>query len=149
MPNRPVHLAAAVSLGTLVSIHKARGLNGLQYVAEIAGGALGGAVGGLGPDWVDPPTSPFHRGVGHSAAISCVMTGLASRRIDAWQAWLREEAARFRCLQNVVVDPLLRAFHGICYVLICLVSGALVGFLAGWGSHLALDFGSVRSLPLI
>jgi hypothetical protein len=34
-------------------------------------------------------------------------------------------------------------------VLICLVSGALVGFLAGWGSHLALDFGSVRSLPLI
>lgn len=46
-------------------------------------------------------------------------------------------------------DPLLRAFYGVCYVLICLVSGALVGFLAGWGSHLALDFGSVRSLPLI
>ncbi len=96
-----------------------------------------------------PPTSPFHRGVGHSVAVSCVLTGLASQRIDAWQAWLREEAARFRCLQYVTVDPLLRAFYGICHVLICLVSGALVGFLAGWGSHLALDFGSVRSLPLI
>lgn len=149
MPNRPVHLAAAVPLGTFVSAHKARELNGLQYVAEVVGGAIGGAVGGLGPDWVDPPTSPFHRGVGHSLAISCVMAGLASRRIDAWQTWLREEATRFRGLQNLAADPLLRAFYGVCYVLVCVVSGALVGFLAGWGSHLALDFGSVRSLPLV
>ena len=104
MPNRPTHLAAAVALGTLTAAYKALELSGLQYAAELAGGALGGAVGGLGPDWVDPPTSPFHRGVGHSA-VSCVLTGLASRRIDAW--------------------------------------------LAGWGSHLALDFGSVRSLPAI
>lgn len=124
MPNRPVHLAAAVPLGAFVSAHKARELNGLQYIAEVAG-------------------------VGHSLAVSCVIGGLASRRIDAWQTWLREEAARFRGLQNLAADPLLRAFYGICYVLVCLVSGALVGFLAGWGSHLALDFGSVRSLPLI
>lgn len=149
MPNRPTHLAAAVPLGTLAAAYKARELSGLQYAAEVAGGALGGAVGGLGPDWIDPPTSPFHRGVGHSAAVSCVLTGLASRRIDAWQAWLREEAVRFWCLQNTAADPLVRAFYGICYMLTCLVSGALVGFLAGWGSHLALDFGSVRSLPLI
>jgi len=149
MPNRPVHLAAAVPLATFVAAHKARELNGLRYVAEVAGGALGGAIGGLGPDWVDPPTSPFHRGVGHSAAVSCVLAVLASRRIDSWQARLREEAARLRSLHRVAVDPLLRAFYGICYVLMCLVSGALVGFLVGWGSHLALDFGSVRTLPLI
>jgi len=149
MPNRPIHLAAAVPLATFVAANKPREMNGLPYVAEVSGGALGGAIAGLGPDWVDPPTSPFHRGGGHPAAVSCVPAGLASRRIDSWQAWLREEAARFQSLHHVAVDPLLRAFYGICYVLMCLVSGALVGFLVGWGSDLALDFGSVRSLPLI
>lgn len=149
MPNRSVHLAAAVPIGTMIAAHKARKFSGLQYLAEVAGGAIGGAAGGLGPAWVDPPNSPFHRGAGHSPAVSCILTGLASRRIDAWQTWLREEAARFRLLQNLVADPLVRAFYGVCYVLVCLVSGALVGFLGGWGSHLALDFGTVRSLPLV
>lgn len=149
MPNRSAHLAAAVPIGTMIAAHKACELSGLQYLAEVAGGAIGGAAGGLCPDWVDPPISPFHRGAGHSLAVSCVLTGLASRRIDAWQTWLREEAARFRVLQSLAPDPLVRAFYGACYVLVCLVSGALVGFLGGWGSHLALDFGSVRSLPLV
>lgn len=115
MHNRPTHLAAALPLGTLTAAYKARELNGLQYAAEAVGGALGGAVGGLGPHWDDPPT----------------------------------EAVRFRCLQNTTADPLVRALYGICYALACPISGAPVGFLAGWGAHLALDFGSVRSLGLI
>lgn len=149
MPNRNTHLAVAVPLGTIAAAHKAREMNGLQYIAEVAGGTIGSVLGGLGPDRMDPPTSPLHRGIGHSIAVSCVLTGLAGQRIDAWQTWLRGEAARLLDLQNSQMDPLLRAFYGVCYVLVCLLSGALVGFVVGWGSHLALDFGSIRSLPLL
>jgi hypothetical protein len=147
MPNRSTPLAAAVPLGTLAAACKARELNGLQYAAEAVGGALGGADGSL--YWADPPASPFHRGVGHSAAVPCVLTGFATRRIDAWQGWLREKSVRLWCHQNTTADPLVRALDGICCALTCLLSGAPVGFLAGWGAHLALDFGSVRSLALI
>ena len=117
-----------------MAANKARSFNGLQY---------------LGPDWVDRRTSPGHRGIGHSAAVSCVLTGLAFQRIDAWQAWLRDEAAKLQRLQNVTIDPLVRAFYGMCYIVICVLSGAIAGFVAGWGSHLVLDFGTPRSLPLI
>ena len=149
MPNRPIHLAAAIPAGTIMAAHKARSFNGLQYLSEVAGGALGGTIGGLGPNWVDPPTSPGDRGIGHSAAVSCVLTGPAYQRIDTWQAWLRHEAAKLQRLQNVTIDPLVRAFYGMCYAVICVLSGAIAGFVAGWGSHLVLDFGTARSLSLI
>jgi hypothetical protein len=120
---------------------------GKSRVADIVWERFGGADGSL--YWADPPASPFHRGVGHSAAVPCVLTGFATRRIDAWQGWLREKSVRLWCHQNTTADPLVRALDGICCALTCLLSGAPVGFLAGWGAHLALDFGSVRSLALI
>jgi len=112
----------------LTAAYKARELSGLQYAAEVARWSARRRVGGL-VRIGRSANSPFHRGVGHSAAVSCVLTGLASRRIDAWQAWLREGSSSILVSPEHHSDPLVRAFYGICYVLTCLISGALVGFL--------------------
>lgn len=85
-----------------MAAHKAREINGLQYLAEVTGGA-----------------------------------------------WPREEAAKLLRLQDVTINPLVRACYGMCYLMICVINGPIAGLVAGWGSHLALDLGTARSLPLI
>ena len=149
MPNRSMHLAIAIPAGTLVSANKANHLNGLPYFLEVLGGALGAVGGGIWPDLADPPTTPNHRGLGHSVVPAVAVGKIVFDRVDDWQAWLRREAERMRQLQVLTPDPLLRLLYAAWEIVLRLLAGAVVGFLAAWGTHLGLDFGTVRSLPLL
>ena len=48
MPNKPVHLAVAIPVGTIVAAHKANEINGLPYFWEVLGGGIGAWPEGLG-----------------------------------------------------------------------------------------------------
>src|SRR5437016_765198 len=142
MPNRPTHLAIAFPLGAMAAGYKANSLNGLPLLWEVLGGGIGALAGGIGPDLIDPPTDPNHRGGGH-ALVPAVFAGtVALSWLDRWQNSLRNEADRLRQLQLNTCDPLLRLAYGTWEIAIRLLAGALVGFMAGWGSHLVLDFGT-------
>jgi len=112
MPNRPMHLAIAVPIGTIMAANKANHLNGLRYSWEVVGGALGAVGGGIGPDLTDLPATPNHRGLGHSLILAVSVGKIVFDRVDTWQAWLRGEAERMRQLQLVTPDPLLRVAYG-------------------------------------
>ena len=70
-------------------------------------------------------------------------------RVQA-SASTREQRLGRRSLSPIFEgDPLLRVAYGAWEIVLRLLAGALVGLVAGWGSHLALDFGTARSLPLL
>lgn len=149
MPNKPMHLAVAIPVGVIIAANKANIFNGLPYFFEVVGGGIGAAVGGLVPDWVDPPRNPNHRSAGHSVATTITAGRVLWHHIDTWQDQLRREADRMRQFQQVPSNPLLRVVCGAWEIVLRLLAGALVGFVAGWGTHLALDCGTARSLPLL
>lgn len=149
MPNKPIHLAVAIPVGTIIAACKANICKDLTYFAEVVGGGMGAAAGGLVPDWVDPLRSPNHRNAGHSVATTITVGKVLWPHIDIWQERLRREADRTRQLQLFASDPLLRVANAAWEVFLRLLAGDLVGFVAGWETHLALDCGTARSLPLL
>lgn len=149
MPNRRTHIAIAFPVGAIAAGYKANCLNGLPFLWEVVGGGLGAAAGGIWPDVIDPPTDPNHRCAGHALVPAVTAGRVALGWVDVWQNSLRQEADRIRQLQLLAGDPLLRLVYGAWEIAIRLLAGALVGFMAGWGSHLVLDFGTARSIPLL
>jgi hypothetical protein len=149
MPNKPVHLAVAIPVGTFAAAHKASNINGLEYFWEVLGGGVGALAGGLGPDIMDPPTHPNHRGLGHSLVANITVGKVMWDHLDTWQDQLRREADRMQQLQLAALDPVLKLAYGTWEIVLRLLAGALVGFAVGWGTHVALDFGTARSLPLL
>jgi hypothetical protein len=149
MPNRGEHLAVSVPVGMAFSIHKASGYSSLQVLIEGFGGALGGALGGLCPDLLDPPTSPNHRGIAHGMLPVSGIGAAAVEHLNAAQRSLRSQAEQYR-LARLSAPPAVSAIwyaacEWACYVL----SGIVAGFLAGYCSHLLLDFGTPRCLPIV
>jgi hypothetical protein len=116
-------------------------------LAEVLGGLLGGWVGGVLPDVLEPAVDPNHRKAAHSVAAGGVLT-LA--RLAEWQAACRSaaEAAGHRAIMHPLGSP-ERSRAEWDVLLWRLVAGALVGLVAGYASHLVLDAGTPRSIPLV
>jgi len=149
MPNRPIHIAVSTPLGAGYAAYKAKNQNGLSGSLEIIGGALGGFVGGVAPDCIDPPYCPSHRAVGHGSLPVAGVVNYWQRNLDAWQQNLRRMADQHRQHQAIATDPLAVAWHTIAEWALRLLPGILAGFGAGYLSHVVLDFGTPRCLPLI
>ena len=115
---------------------------------EIAGGILGGKIGGALPDRIDPPTHPGHRGIGHGLLPGLALTALGLSWVAAAQRNLRAQAQQHRTPQsNQSGTPGSSDPVGEC--LCHLASGLAVGVLAGFVSHLVADASTPRSLPAI
>lgn len=147
MPNRATHARAGAAVGVLAAVYRARESPTNQLVAEAIGGLLGGWLGGVIPDILEPATSPNHRRLAHSAAAGGALT-LA--RIAEWQASCRAaaDAAASRALAHPLgTSERTRAEWDVLFWR--LLAGALVGLVAGYASHLVLDAGTARGLPLL
>ena len=150
MPNAKIHRPVGMAVGAVTACAMApRGADPICRMIEGLGGLLGGYIGAALPDKFDPATCPNHRGVAHS-----VMTAIAGGRVSvtslsAWQDRFRRDAAVFQTLAEAQEDGLKRFGYVLLSCLALAIAGALAGLAAGYASHLLLDAGTPRSLPLL
>lgn len=147
MPNRDVHCAAGLVAGGGAGLASAPSVPADHQALHTIFAAIGGVIGGIAPDFLEPATCPTHRKAFHSLAAG---GGL----IVAWASELRANcyarAADCDHRASVAVEGSddrranqLKAFFWRA------LAALIIGFLAGYASHLALDAGTRRGLPLL
>ena len=147
MPNRDMHLNAGAITGAFAALVMVHGENDTLALAEIVGGVIGGALGGLAPDVLEPATSPHHRKLAHSMVAAGALT-LA--KVAEWQAGCRRSCAGHLAWASTLPPGSTERHDAETSALMwSIAAGLIVGFAAGYASHLALDAATSRSLPLI
>ena len=149
MPNRDVHFHVGAVAGGGYALYMSYGQASWHVVAETAGGVLGGIAGGLLPDRIDTPSSPWHRAEAHSVAITGVAGRFVSEQLPDWQASLRRQADRYALMRAQSPSPLQQFFLWLAEWACRFLAGAIAGLLAGYASHLVLDALTPSSLPLV
>jgi LexA-binding, inner membrane-associated putative hydrolase len=167
MPGRETHAYVGIAAGIGNAAFQAKEQKPLNLLLEAAGGALGGWCGGQLPDIFEPPTSSWHRSLAHSRTIGTVIVFARGQLIE-WQKFCRERAeyCRLQPEQNgtlvmvpdplrpnlfvpAPVNPLAQLFWTAAEVLWRFAAGFANGLAAGYVSHLVLDAGTPRSIPLL
>jgi hypothetical protein len=148
MPNRPIHVDVSTPVGARYGAYKANSQIRLVSILGIAGGT-GGFSGGIVPDLLDPPFHLAHRSVGHGALPVAAAANFWNQGLDGWQQSLRRLAGDHRYRRSLATDPVTAAWHACAEWALRLLAGFLAGFGVGYLSHIALDFGTPRCLPLI
>lgn len=135
MPNRNTHVTVAVIAGVAATLHYTRNERPEDRAVELLGALIGSYAGGRLPDILDPPIGPLHRSFAHGGLA---VAGLAAARVEEWCRACRNNAAL--CAAQA------RSGDQLLYLLL---AGFLTGLRFGYGSHLALDAFTPRSLPLL
>ncbi|HVA01300.1 MAG TPA: metal-dependent hydrolase [Terriglobia bacterium] len=157
MPDGRTHKAIGAGAGMAFALYRAKDQNGQNSLAEVAGGAAGGYIGGLLPDILEPAVSSWHRDVAHSWAAGGAIISL-NNWLSAWETACRENAEKCRAIPMVArgagfvpvtVDPLAQFLSTIAELFWRFLAGLLNGLVAGYVSHLALDAATPRSIPLL
>jgi membrane-bound metal-dependent hydrolase YbcI (DUF457 family) len=147
MPNRDTHLAVGIVAGLGAGAIASRRLPSNHQAIECIASAVGGAIGGLAPDVLEPAVSPNHRDLFHSLAVG---GALSAAKIADMQATCRRYAAD--CDGRAAAAPVgsdIRSNEQLKALLWRIAAGLLIGFVAGYVSHLALDASTKRSVPLV
>lgn len=159
MPGKETHKYVGAAAGVALAAFEAHGQPKNYFLIEMAGGALGGMVGGMAPDWLEPAISSWHRGVCHSASMGGAIIYF-QQILSNWANTCRENAAKCRVLPQVEdvhtgqwipikPTPMAQAWADIREFLWTLLAGFLNGLAAGYISHLVLDAVTPRSIPLL
>jgi len=158
MPGRKTHEKVGTISGAMYAAHRAKEQKSEHAIVETLGGALGGYVGGITPDVLEPGTSSWHRGACHSYTTVFVLLSYTAELLSDLEAICRERADSAVALiaheQGEIYEAKVPDFFDKLIMFIAeLFWRALAGFLnglkAGYISHLVLDAGSSRSLPLL
>jgi hypothetical protein len=149
MPNRDVHGPVGTASGGMYAVYMSYGQPLSHVMAEAAGGAVGGYAGGVLPDRIDVATHPGHRAEAHSMAITGTVGWIVRENLPEWQAALRSQADRFAAMRVQTESLLLQTLFWISEYFCRFLTGLAAGVLAGYASHLALDFFTPASLPII
>lgn len=148
MANGKLHRNVGALAGAGSALVRSRDQGGLAALAETAGGALGGWVGGALPDVIEPATSPRHRSIGHSWAAAATILTWANGRVTDAQQFCRERAER--CEQRAAKAEGLPAFLAMMAALLWrFAAGFFAGLQGGYVSHLVLDSVTPAGLPLL
>lgn len=164
MANRRTHRRVGRISGAVYAAHRAKGQTVGQCITESIGGAVGGDVGSLLADWLEPGISSWHRGTAHSCAAGMGILSLGEVLAGA-ETYCRQQAERkvaeLRTLQmtpdpaqpNVFIpvpnSSLTQLWLTICELVWRTLAGFANGLAAGYLSHLVLDAGTPRSIPLL
>lgn len=147
MPGRTVHSQIGIVTGAAAAALVAPTHDPLRLAIEIASGGLGGYLGGLAPDAIEPAVSSHHRNLAHS-----VVAGAAVVMASFVELQAHCRTAGSACEQRALAltaqpDEAARArWEALAWHAL---AALLVGFAAGYVSHLALDSGTPRSIPLL
>lgn len=149
MANGKTHLTAGIASGLAAAAYAARDQTGVGFVAELLGGALGGAAGGQLPDVFEPAIHSWHRSTAHSFTTATAIGVTAVRSLSSWQNRCRANAIHHDALSKCAADGLARAWHAFVAFVWRLLSGVAAGLPAGYLSHLTLDACTPRCIPLL
>ncbi len=158
MPGRKTHRKAGAVSGALYAGYRAKNQAPMGLFVETLGGAVGGMIGGALPDVLEPAVSSWHRSTAHSCAAGGVILSNA-RALATLEAYCRDRAARCGPVNTgVVLSPQGRVLSPapgnqriakLSELFWQFMAGCLNGLAAGYVSHLALDAGQPRSIPLL
>jgi len=150
MPRNESHVMAGSTAGALYSLFLSKDQKAEDRFLELIGGGIGGYWGGRLPDIVEPaPRNPGHRAFAHSLVVGSASYASAKRFASEWARCFRQAADRL-ALQNQE-QPSSEPDRLLCValeILLRVAAGMGAGFIAGYVSHLVLDAGTPRSLPL-
>lgn len=149
MPNGRTHKRVGEAAGALTAFVMADGQPMADRLIETFGGALGGHFGGSLPDLIDPATSPNHRSLGHGVVPVAAGVRCTVPNVGEWQNGLREQARFHAANRENAQTDFDTFFHGVAEIVFRLGAGAIPGLIAGYVSHVALDAGTPKGLPII
>jgi len=149
MSDGKVHKKIGVFAGIALAFAMSKGQPFWYRIIELAGGAVGGFLAALVPDWFEPAKSPNHRKFFHGVLFNAGLIMYCIRRLRPCQSSLRSRADSEATLRKQAQTTGSKIWHGSLEISHRLLAGAAAGALAGYGSHLVLDALTHRSLPLI
>jgi len=151
MSNRRQHAIAGAAAGAGAALFQVRpSAPPFETLLEALGGAGGGFVGSALPDLIEPATSPNHRDVAHSVAASTALTVKTARPFSFYREGLRARADDYAAKRRQSEVPRLeQLWYFLCECFYRLVAGAVSGLVPGYLSHLVLDAGTPKGIPLL
>jgi hypothetical protein len=149
MANRRVHRTTGAVAGIIAAFCLSKGQPLWHRVIEVFGGAVAGLLAALMPDWFEPADSPNHRSLFHGLLPNALFFIYCARRLRPSQSSLRARADDHAEMARQAQTAGSKFWHCLLEFSCRLLSGAAAGALSGYGSHLALDFVTPRSLPPI
>ncbi len=149
MPNRKTHKKVGAAFGAGAAFLKSSGQPMEYRLIEALGGAFGGYYGGIMPDIFDPATSPNHRSWGHGVIPVAGVARYTIPNVGDWQKNLRDLANTCAARRENAQTEADAFLYGAAEIACRLGVGAVPGLIAGYISHLVLDAGTPKRLPLI
>lgn len=148
MPNYDAHWPIGAASGGTYALYMGYGQQPSHVLAETLGGALGGFVGGVLPDRIDTPYCPRHRAEAHSMAITGSIGCFLKDNLPKWQGRLRVQAGHLGKMRAERTCEVHRVLFLLGEYTCRFLAGLIAGVLAGYASHLILDFFTPISLPI-
>lgn len=147
--NGKYHQSVGFVGGGITAWYLASGQSAADRLIETIGGAVAGVAGAKAPDWIDPPTSPRHRSLGHGLIPIGTLASWAISNLRGWQESLRSEAIALQAELRAESCGLRRVLLQLGILGCLLAAGAIGGFILGYLSHVVLDATTPTSIPWI
>jgi hypothetical protein len=150
MAGRREHDVAGAIAGFVSALVTApKSANAAELAMELLGGVLGGRVGSRIPDVLEPAIHSHHRDVCHGLTFAMTALPTGARLASTAQDRLRARADQFRARREASEDGFERLVMAVAEI-VCRVAAGFVGAIVpGYASHLALDAGTPRGIPLM
>jgi hypothetical protein len=149
MPDYGTHVAIGGPAGLACASVNSLNQSGLNVALEAFGGSWGGTMGAVLPNVFDPPTHPRHRAMGHGLVPVGAASLFWAGNLQSWRDSLRREADQHHVQQVSAQSPFAALGHVLAEWFFRFLAGFVAGFGAGYISHIILDFGSPRCVPLV
>ena len=150
MPDAQTHGRIGAVAGATASLLVTKDLPADAKLFVTLGGALAGHAGGKALDALEPAIHSWHRSECHSVAAGTTVIALAVQGEEALRSTLLPRAAKLRASRLALPeDHPDRLSLWLREIGMYMAYGAIVGFAAGYTSHLLLDGGTDRGIPLL
>jgi hypothetical protein len=150
MSDGKTHKKIAMASGGVAALLTTNEKEPWKLVAEMLGGVLGGLVGGKLPDIIEPAVHSWHRNVAHSFTTAAAVVSTAANGVQSWHASCRAKAdAWAQRRRDPKLTPADRALALLAELVWRIAAGIPIGAAAGYVSHLVLDAGTPRGIPLL
>src|SRR5208282_4514631 len=93
MANRRTHRKVGRVTGAVYAAHRAKDQKVGHFITESIGGVIGGDMGAIAADWLEPAVSSWHRGTAHSWAAGGIVLSLGDTLARA-EIFCRGQAER-------------------------------------------------------
>lgn len=150
MAGRREHDAAGVVVGVATALITARkDAQPYELMLEAIGGGFGGRFGSHVPDVLEPAVHSHHRDVMHSMTVATALVAKGQKRAMKVVDRLRERADELRGRRDASTDLFERFILVLAEAACRMAAGFVAALIPGYVSHLALDTGTPRSIPLL